>query len=98
MVDTNSLPMVVGVHVSSKHVFSKVSKDAIHLIENFGVEGDSHASPTDQHLYHIQRFGRRPNLRQVHLIQAELFDEVSGKGHAVRPGESGENISTRHVD
>jgi MOSC domain-containing protein YiiM len=98
MADTDRLPKVVGVQISGKHAFSKVPKDAIRLIENFGVEGDSHAGATDQHLYHIRRFGQRPNLRQVHLIQAELLDEVSAKGHAVRPGELGENISTRHVD
>ena len=98
MVDTDSLPRIVGVQISSRHVFSKLPKDAIRLIENLGVEGDSHAGATDQHLYHIRRFGQRPNLRQVHLIQAELFDEVSLKGHTVRPGELGENISTRNVD
>ncbi|HEX4409091.1 MAG TPA: 2Fe-2S iron-sulfur cluster-binding protein [Xanthobacteraceae bacterium] len=97
MVDTNSLPKVVGVHVSNKHVFSKVSKDTIRLVENFGVEGDSHAGATDQHLYHIKRFGHHPNLRQVHLIQAELFDELALKGHVVPPGSLGENISTRNV-
>ena len=98
MVDTDRLPRIVGVQISGKHVFSKMPKDTIRLIENVGVEGDSHAGATDQHLYHIKRFGQRPNLRQVHLIQAELFDEVSLKGHTVRPGELGENISTRHVD
>jgi tetrachlorobenzoquinone reductase len=98
MVDTDRRPRIVGVQISGKHAFSKVPKDAIRLIENFGVEGDSHAGATDQHLYHIRRFGQRPNLRQVHLIQAELFDEVSLKGHCVRPGELGENIATRHVD
>ena len=84
--------------ISNRHVFSKLPKDTIRLIENHGVEGDSHAGVTDQHLYHIKRFGQRPNLRQVHLIQSELFDEVSVKGHTVRPGELGENISTRNVD
>ena len=79
-------------------MFSNLPKDAIRLIENFGVEGDSHAGATDQHLYHIKRFGHCPNLRQVHLIQAELLDEIYLKGHTVRPGELGENISTRHVN
>ena len=97
MVDTSSFPKVVGVQVSNKHVFSKLATGAIRLIENFGVEGDSHAGPTDRHLYHIKRFGHRPNLRQVHLIQAELFDEVALKGHVVRPGDLGENITTRNV-
>jgi MOSC domain-containing protein YiiM len=98
MTDTDRLPRIVGVQISGKHAFSKLPKDAIRLIENFGVEGDAHAGANDQHLYHIRRFGQHPNLRQVHLIQAELLDEVAGKGHAVGPGELGENISTRHVD
>ncbi|WP_314146488.1 2Fe-2S iron-sulfur cluster-binding protein [uncultured Leifsonia sp.] len=89
---------VVGVHVSSKHTFSKGPVDRIRLIENFGVEGDAHAGATDQHQYHIKRFGARPNLRQVHVIHAELFDELDEKGHVVRPGDLGENIATRGVD
>ena len=91
-------PYVVSVQSGDQHDFSKPAKDAITLIENFGVEGDAHAGATDQHLFHIKRFGEHPNLRQVHLIQTELFDEVSEHGHAVRPGDLGENIATRHVD
>ena len=93
-----ALPVVFAVHSSGKHAFSKAPKEAIRLIENWGVEGDAHAGTTDQHLYHIRRFGRQPNLRQVHLIHAELLDEVRTKGHTVLPGELGENISTRHLD
>jgi len=40
----------------------------------------------------------QPNLRQVHLIHAELFDELRAKGFAVKPGELGENITTSGVD
>lgn len=93
-----TLPAIVGVHSSKMHAFSKTPQDSIRLIEDWGVEGDSHAGTTDQHLYHIKKFGEHPNLRQVHLIQAELFDEVSLKGHVVRPGDLGENIATRNVD
>ncbi|MEH6725057.1 MAG: MOSC domain-containing protein [Hyphomicrobiales bacterium] len=91
-------PHIVSVHVSGKHDFSKAATDAINLIENYGVEGDAHAGATDQHLYHIKRFGEHPNLRQVHLIQTEFFDQVFEHGHAVRPGDLGENIATRHID
>jgi len=93
-----ALPVVLAVHCNGKHAFSKPPRDAIRLIGNWGVEGDAHAGATDQHLYHIRRFGEQPNLRQVHLIHAELFDEVLTKGHAVLPGQLGENISTRNVD
>lgn len=91
-------PHVVSVQMGDKHDFSKPSKETINLIENFGVEGDAHAGTTDQHLFHIKRFGEHPNLRQVHLIQTELFDAVSEHGHAVCPGDLGENIATRHID
>lgn len=91
-------PQIVSVQISDKHEFSKPAADAINLIENFGVEGDAHAGATDQHLFHIKRFGEHPNLRQVHLIQTELFDKVSELGHEVRPGDLGENIATRHID
>jgi len=89
---------VVGVHSGKKHRFSKTPKDAINLIENFGVEGDAHAGADDQHLFHIRRYGQQPNLRQVHLIATEFFDEVSEYGHSVRPGDLGENIATRNID
>ena len=94
----HALPVVVAVHSGGKHAFSKPSRDAIRLIENWGVEGDAHAGPTDQHLYHIRRFGEQPNLRQVHLIHSELLDDVGTKGHKVLPGQLGENISTRNLD
>lgn len=76
MTNAAASPTVVGVQISKKHVFSKTAEPVIRLIENFGVEGDAHAGPTDQHLYHMRRFGQQPNLRQVHVIHAELFDDV----------------------
>jgi len=46
------------------------------LIEGFGVEGDSHVGATIQHLHPMRLDPTRPNLRQVHLIQPELHDEL----------------------
>ena len=40
----------------------------------------------------------QPNLRQVHLIHAELHDELQQAGFAVSPGQMGENVTTRGVD
>lgn len=94
----SSHPIIVSVSVSGTHTFSKKTMESIRLIENFGIEGDAHAGPTDQHLFHIRRFGQIPNLRQVHLIHAELFDELGEQGHSVRAGDLGENIVTRGVD
>lgn len=91
-------PQVISVQSGGNHDFSKAPKRAIRLIENFGVEGDAHAGPTDQHLYHIRKFGEQPNLRQVHLIASEFFEDVEREGHSVVPGDLGENIATRNVD
>lgn len=40
----------------------------------------------------------QPNLRQVHLIHAELHDELRAAGFLVSAGQMGENITTRSVD
>lgn len=96
--DAKKAAHVVGVQASKDHSFSKPSIGSIRLIEGFGVEGDAHGGATDQHLFHIKRFGDHPNLRQVHLIQSEFFDAVGKHGHLVRPGDLGENITTRGVD
>jgi MOSC domain-containing protein YiiM len=34
----------------------------------------------------------------VHLIHAELLDDVRAKGHEVEPGRLGENVTTRGID
>ena len=39
-----------------------------------------------------------PNLRQVHLIPSELFEELRGQGFAIYPGDIGENVTTRGID
>lgn len=91
-------PTVFAVHLSNRHGFSKGAREEIRLIQGHGVEGDAHAGPTDQHLFHIRKFGIQPNLRQIHLMAAELLDELRPKGHLVRPGDLGENITTRNVD
>jgi MOSC domain-containing protein YiiM len=98
MTEARNPATVLSVHLSGKHAFSKGPSGSIRLIENWGVEGDSHAGLTDQHLYHIKRFGHVPNLRQVHLIQAETLDDLNLKGFAVSPGDLGENVCTRNVD
>src|SRR5262249_39412735 len=36
--------------------------------------------------------------RQVHLVHAELHDELRTKGFSVSPGQMGENVTTRGVD
>ncbi|MCC2677034.1 MAG: hypothetical protein K0R58_3981 [Ramlibacter sp.] len=89
---------VVAVHRSSRHEFSKHPEDAITLIEGLGVEGDAHAGATVKHRSRVARDPSAPNLRQVHLLQSELFDELVARDHAVFPGDLGENVTTRGID
>lgn len=86
---------VIAVHLSPTHSFSKPSVDEIELHEGLGVAGDAHYGATVQHRSRVAADPSQPNLRQVHLIHAELFDELAAAGHHVAPGELGENITTR---
>ena len=89
---------VVAVHVSPAHTFSKPAADEIRLLEGLGVEGDAHCGATVKHRSRVAIDPNQPNLRQVHLIHAELFDELRGIGHVVAPGDLGENVTTRGLD
>ncbi|WP_048438685.1 MOSC domain-containing protein [Caenimonas sp. SL110] len=89
---------VVAVHSSAAHSFSKFAADSIELVAGLGVRGDAHAGQTVKHRSRVKRDPHAPNLRQVHLIHAELFDELMAVDHAVWPGDMGENITTRGVD
>jgi MOSC domain-containing protein YiiM len=90
--------VVKAVSRSAKHTFSKPNEERITLLAGHGVEGDAHSGATVQHLSRILKFGNAPNLRQVHLIHHELFDELRDAGFAVTPGQMGENVTTEGVD
>ncbi|MET9429723.1 MOSC domain-containing protein [Streptomyces sp. NPDC003036] len=89
---------VTTVSSHGEHAFSKVNRPAITLLAGLGVEGDAHAGVTVQHRSRVAQDPTQPNLRQVHLIHEELFDEVAAAGFTVAPGELGENITTRGID
>ena len=89
---------VVAVAADRRHHFSKPTRDSIILVEGHGVEGDAHAGPFVQHRYLARRRPRLPNLRQVHLIPAELFASLSEAGFKVAAGDMGENITTTELD
>ena len=88
----------VGVSRSPRHRFSKDAVDVVQLVEGHGVEGDAHAGATVQHRSRKRWRPHEPNLRQVHLLQAELLDDLRGQGFDVSPGRLGENVTTRGVD
>ncbi|EWY37919.1 molybdenum cofactor biosysynthesis protein [Skermanella stibiiresistens SB22] len=88
----------MAVSLGTGHHFSKPVQDKVTLLAGLGVEGDAHMGATDQHLFHKRKNPDQPNLRQVHLIHAELLDTVAAAGFTVGPGELGENVTTRGVD
>lgn len=89
---------IIAVSRSPKHEFSKENEGAITLLPGLGVAGDAHLGETVQHRSRVARDPRQPNLRQVHLIHAELHDELREVGFTVAPGQMGENLTTRGVD
>lgn len=89
---------VTAVHRSATHEFSKTPCTEVTLIEGIGVAGDAHSGVTVQHRSRVAQDPDQPNLRQVHLIHAELFDDLAAAGFRVQPGELGENLTTAGVD
>ena len=87
--------VVAAVSADAEHRFTKPAVEEITLLQGLGVAGDAHAGVTVQHRSRVRADPTQPNLRQVHLIQAELHDELTGRGFTVWPGAMGENITTR---
>lgn len=95
---TDAVGTVVAVHRSDDHTFSKPTCDSIELLAGLGVAGDAHSGPRVKHRSRVARDPEQPNLRQVHLLAAEVLDEVAERGFSVEPGDIGENITTRGLD
>jgi MOSC domain-containing protein YiiM len=89
---------VVSVSFRRGHHFSKTPSLSIRLLAGLGVDGDAHMGETVKHRSRVRRDPTQPNLRQVHLIHTELFDELRDKGFDVKPGDLGENITTSDID
>lgn len=80
------------------HHFSKTNSFSIRLLKGLGVDGDAHMGEMVKHRSRVARDPTQPNLRQVHLIHEELFDELAPRNFIVEPGDMGENVTTRGVD
>lgn len=89
---------VIAVSASRVHSFSKHAAMSVTLLPGLGVAGDAHCGATVKHRSRVARDATQPNLRQVHLIHRELFDELASRGFHVAAGELGENITTAGVD
>ena len=89
---------VIAVSSRTGHHFSKTPNLSIRLLKGLGVAGDAHMGETVKHRSRVRKDPTQPNLRQVHLMHMELFDELRAKGFVVRSGELGENVTTSGID
>ncbi|MFD9134199.1 MOSC domain-containing protein [Streptomyces bottropensis] len=89
---------IAAVSSNGTYSFSKPNRESITLLAGFGVEGDVHSGATVKHRFRMRKDPAQPNLRQVHLLHEELFEEVRRAGFEVSAGELGENVTTRGID
>ena len=89
---------VFSVSKKSTHEFSKEIQEKIKLITMHGVDGDAHAGKYVKHRSRVKKDPNQLNIRQVHLMTSELFQEFQRAGHHVKPGDLGENITTVGID
>ncbi len=75
---------IVAISVSKRKGIPKTNVHSVHLIENFGLEGDVHGGN-----WH----------RQVSFLALESIDSMREKGLPhLRPGAFAENITTEFID
>ena len=89
---------VIAVSSRTGHHFSKTPDLSIRLLKGLGVAGDAHMGETVKHRSRVRKDPTQPNLRQVHLMHAELFDELHARGFVVQPADLGENVTTSGID
>jgi hypothetical protein len=86
---------VLSVSRDAGHGFSKTACAEIRILEGLGVEGDAHCGDTVKHRSRVAADPTQPNLRQVHLLPAELLAELAVSGIPIGPGQLGENVRRR---
>ena len=86
--------IVVAVSRSATYTFVKANQSSIQLLTGLGVEGDAHMGETVNTIL-VPRQIHQPNLRQVHLVHAELHDELRAAGFDVLAGQMGKNTRAR---
>ena len=89
---------VIAVSSRIGHHFSKTPDLSIRLLKGLGVAGDAHIGETVKHRSRVRKDPTQPNLRQVHLMHMELFDELRAKGFVVQTADLGENVTTAGID
>jgi hypothetical protein len=91
---SHGLRSYVSLSACPAHAFSKAVQLSTRLVRGLGVEGDAHAGTIVKH----RKNPAERNLWQVHLLQAELLDELDNGGFVLSPGSIGENILTSGID
>ena len=91
-------PTIIALASDPQHRFSKAAQTRLELVAGEGIAGDAHVGKLVQHLSRKAKDPSLPNLRQVHLIHAELFGELADQGFVIAPGQMGENVTTRGID
>ncbi len=77
-------PKIVSINISDKKGVRKKPVDSAVMRENYGIEGDAHASEK----WH----------RQVSLLALESIRKMQAMGLDVGPGDFAENITTEGID
>lgn len=98
MINSPKLAQVLSVSLSPVYGFHKNKALVIQLLAGCGVAGDAHCGKTVKHRSRVRVDPSQANLRQVHLIQSELFNELKEKNFEVAAGDLGENITTQGID
>jgi MOSC domain-containing protein YiiM len=98
MADARAVGKVVALSCNAVHAFSKQAATRLTLLTGLGVEGDAHCGAAVKHRSRVRADPSQPNLRQVHLLHAEMIDEINAKGFTLSPGDVGENITTTGID
>ncbi len=89
---------VLSVNKSPSHTLVKSPCSSVIIHQGLGIQGDAHAGKTVKHRFDVAKTPHKLNLRQIHLIHYELYQELNQKGFMVSPGEMGENITTKNID
>lgn len=89
---------VLNLSVNPVHGFSKKASTRIRLLKGLGIEGDAHMGETVKHRSRVAQNPDQPNLRQVHLLHQEVFEELAAKGFTLKAGDIGENILTQGIN
>jgi len=92
MKNLNAAGSVVAVCKKAEPGIPKLEVRAIHLLENYGVEGDYHAGEYIRHRYLAKKDPTKPNLRQVLIIDTTILADLASQEIHLKPGWMGENI------